>query len=163
MAADSGGLLRSGSLRSKSLINESQGRESLGSRLFERLAAPHQPVLRDEGDELMAVVASVKRHLVDLLNSHPGNSACAPELGLLDFNDATIGVLDLELNIQQAIRQCIERFEPRVKRVDVEPLPNHGDPLQLRFQVHATVALGRDNTHATIDLLLNNKRYQCLN
>ncbi|CEP34606.1 MULTISPECIES: type VI secretion system baseplate subunit TssE [Halomonadaceae] len=148
MATESGGLL---------------GRAPLGSRLFERLAAPDQPVLRREADELMEVVESIKRHLVDLLNSHPGNSACAPELGLLDFNDATIGVLDLERNIQRAICQCIERYEPRVKRVDVESLPNHGDPLQLRFQVHATVALGRENTQATIDLLLNNKRYQCLN
>lgn len=148
MATESGGLL---------------GRAPLGGRLFERLAAPHQPVLGKEADELMDVVESIKRHLVDLLNSHPGNSACAPELGLLDFNDATIGVLDLERNIQRAICQCIERYEPRVRRVDVESLPNHGDPLQLRFQVHATVALGRENTQATIDLLLNNKRYQCLN
>lgn len=148
MATDNGGLLGSG---------------LLGSRLFERLAAPEQPVARMEQDELLGVVESVKRHLVELLNSHPGNSACAPELGLLDFNDATIGVLDLERNIQQAICHCIERYEPRVKRVEVESLPNHGDPLQLRFQVHATVALGRENTQATIDLLLNNKRYQCLN
>lgn len=148
MATESGGLL---------------GGAPLGGRLFERLAAPHQPVLRKEADELVDVVESIKRHLVDLLNSHPGNSACAPELGLLDFNDATIGVLDLERNIQRAICQCIERYEPRVKRVDVESLPNHGDPLQLRFQVHATVSLGRENTQATIDLLLNNKRYQCLN
>ncbi|HCR98502.1 MULTISPECIES: type VI secretion system baseplate subunit TssE [Halomonas] len=135
----------------------------LSSRLFERLAAPHQPATLKEEERLMEVVESIKRHLVELLNSHPGNSPCAPELGLLDFNDATIGVLDLELNIQQAIRQCIEQFEPRVKRVDVESLPNSGDPLQLHFQVHATVALGRDSALTTIDLLLNNKRYQCLN
>lgn len=140
---------------------ESSGR--LGSRLFERLAAPHRPERYSEETRLSEVVESIKRHLVDLLNSHPGNCACAPELGLLDFNDATVGVLDLELNIKQAIRHCIERYEPRVKRVDVESLPNSGDPLQLRFQVHATVALGNDSTQATIDLLLNNKRYQCLN
>ncbi|MCP1314009.1 MULTISPECIES: type VI secretion system baseplate subunit TssE [unclassified Halomonas] len=143
------------------MATHSNGR--LGSRLFERLATPHQPQALTEQNRLAEVVESIKRHLVELLNSHPGNSACAPELGLLDFNDATIGVLDLELNIQQAIRQCIERFEPRVKRVEVESLPNAGDPLQLRFQVHATVDLGNDRTQATIDLLLNNKRYQCLN
>ncbi|MCZ0928668.1 type VI secretion system baseplate subunit TssE [Halomonas janggokensis] len=135
----------------------------LGTRLFERLAAPHQPVRQEENDRLEDVVESIKRHLVELLNSHPGNCTCAPELGLLDFNDATIGVLDLELSVQQAIRQCIEHFEPRVKRVDVEALPSAGDPLQLRFQVHATVALGKASAQTTIDLLLNNKRYQCLN
>ncbi len=140
-----------------------ESRVRLGSRLFERLAAPRQLESRSDEGTLEDVVESIKRHLVDLLNSHPGNSASVPELGLLDFNDATIGVLDLELNIQQAIRHCIERYEPRVKRVDVESLPNSGDPLQLRFQVHATVLLGKGSTHTTIDLLLNNKRYQCLN
>ncbi|GGW65042.1 type VI secretion protein [Vreelandella venusta] len=140
-----------------------ESRVRLGSRLFERLAAPRQLESRSDEGTLEDVVESIKRHLVDLLNSHPGNSASVPELGLLDFNDATIGVLDLELNIKQAIRHCIERYEPRVKRVDVESLPNSGDPLQLRFQVHATVLLGKGSTHTTIDLLLNNKRYQCLN
>jgi len=135
----------------------------LGTRLFERLAAPHQPVAQEEDSRLAEFVESIKRHLVELLNSHPGNCASAPELGLLDFNDATIGVLDLELSVQQAIRHCIERFEPRVTHVDVESLPRAGDPLQLRFQVHATVALGKSSAHTTIDLLLNNKRYQCLN
>ncbi|MBD3896013.1 type VI secretion system baseplate subunit TssE [Halomonas sp. ML-15] len=134
----------------------------LGRRLFERLAVPEQAEVAVGEPDLGETVESIKRHLVDLLNSHPGHSECAPALGLLDFNDATIGVLDLELSIQRAIRQCIERFEPRVSRVEVESVPNHGDPLQLHFQVHATLALGRENAQTTIDLLLNNKRYQCL-
>ncbi|OUE40277.1 type VI secretion protein [Billgrantia desiderata SP1] len=135
----------------------------LGNRLFERLATPERPEASGAEASLAEIVESIKRHLVDLLNSHPGHSECAPELGLLDFNDATIGVLDLERNIQRAIRQCIERFEPRVQQVEVESLPRGSDPLQLRFQVHATVDLGRDQGQATIDLLLNDKRYQCLN
>ncbi|SFI08802.1 type VI secretion system baseplate subunit TssE [Modicisalibacter xianhensis] len=135
-----------------------------GNRLFERLAQPAVTTLSaGQAMALAETVESIKRHLVDLLNSHPGHSECVPELGLLDFNDATIGVLDLELNIQRAIRHCIERYEPRVLRVSVESLPNGNDPLQLRFQVHATLALGREQTETTIDLLLNDKRYQCLN
>lgn len=135
----------------------------LGGRLFERLAAPEPSSNHGAEADLIGAVESIKRHLVDLLNSHPGHSECAPELGLLDFNDATIGVLDLELSIQRAIRHCIERFEPRVCRVEVESLPRGGDPLQLRFQVHATLAQGRGHAETTIDLLLNDKRYQCLN
>lgn len=139
------------------------GSSLCGFRLFERLDMPEQTLLAGNEAKLADTVESIKRHLVDLLNSHPGHSECVPELGLLDFNDATIGVLDLELNIQQAIRTCIERFEPRVSRVTVESLPNSNDPLQLRFQVHATLALGNEQTQTTIDLLLNDKRYQCLN
>ncbi|EPC00242.1 hypothetical protein L861_07035 [Litchfieldella anticariensis FP35 = DSM 16096] len=134
-----------------------------GGRLFERLTATEQPDSQDDESPFVESVESIKRHLVELLNSHPGHSECAPGLGLLDFNDATLGVLDLKLNIQRAIRQCIERFEPRVRSVEVEPLPHNGDPLQLRFQVHATLDIGRESAETTIDLLLNNKRYQCLN
>ncbi|WP_069385192.1 type VI secretion system baseplate subunit TssE [Halomonas caseinilytica] len=134
----------------------------LGARLFERLSSPARPAL--EGDEAVEVtLASIKRHLVDLLNSHPGHSECAPELGVLDFNDASLGVLDLELKVERAIRECIERFEPRVSHIQVEALPNEGTPLQLRFQIQATLALEHDSTQTTIDLLLNDKRYQCLN
>lgn len=131
-----------------------------GMRLFERLAEPARAEETDAG--LAEIVESIKRHLVELLNSHPGHSECAPELGLLDFNDATIGVLDLERNIERAIRQCIERFEPRVRRVEVASLPRGSDLLQLRFQIHATVELGRGLGQATIDLVLNDKRYRCL-
>lgn len=134
----------------------------LGSRLFERLSAPERPA-PDGRDALAAEVESIKRHLVELLNSRPGHSESAPALGLLDFNDATIGVLDLELNVQRAIRECIESFEPRVSQVRVESLPRGNDPLQLRFQVHATLDLEDGSTQATIDLLLNDKRYRCLN
>ncbi|MAL32074.1 type VI secretion system baseplate subunit TssE [Marinobacter lutaoensis] len=126
-----------------------------GGSLFERLeqAAGTEP---DAGGH---VIESIKRHLVRLLNAHPGNSASAPDLGLLDFNDATLGTHDLKLQIRGAIRRCIETFEPRVRRVEVVDLPQGPDPLQLRFQVtvYLNVADGDDRT--TIDLVLDDKRY----
>ncbi|WP_368087279.1 type VI secretion system baseplate subunit TssE [Marinobacter sp. AC-23] len=109
--------------------------------------------------EVTHVVDSIKRHLVRLLNAHPGNSACVPELGLLDFNDATLGTHDLSIQIRSAIRQCIERYEPRVKRVDVVALPQGPDPLQLRFQVTVYLNAGAKDDKTTIDLLLDDKRY----
>lgn len=126
--------------------------------LFERLEQAAAPATHATGD-LSHVVASIKRHLVRLLNSHPGNSASAPELGLLDFNDATLGTEDLNIRIRGAIRQCIERFEPRVSRVDVAAQPPGFDPLQLRFQVTVYLKLAGPQDKATIDLLLDDKRY----
>ncbi len=128
--------------------------------LFERLeqAAAPAPVTQGAGD-LSHVVASIKRHLVRLLNTHPGNSASAPELGLVDFNDATLGTQDLNIRIRGAIRQCIERFEPRVSRVDVSAQPPGFDQLQLRFQVTVYLNLAASGDKATIDLLLDDKRY----
>ena len=128
--------------------------------LFERLeqAAAPAPVTQGAGD-LSHVVASIKRHLVRLLNTHPGNSASAPELGLVDFNDATLGTQDLNIQLRSAIRQCIERFELWVSRVEVIVQPPGHDPLQLRFQVTVYLALAGPEDKTTIDLLLDDKRY----
>ena len=130
-------------------------------RLFERLVMSEQESPA-QAARCATKIESIKRHLVDLLNSHPGHSESAPQLGLPDFNDATIGILDLELNVRRAIRSCIERFEPRSSRVRMESVPNGSDPLQLRFQIHATLAVEHGQAQTTIDLLLNDKRYQCL-
>ncbi len=129
-----------------------------GRSLFERLEQAGEsavPLL----DELGDVVQSIKRHLVRLLNAHPGASPSAPELGLLDFNDATLGTLDLGIRVRNAIRQCIERFEPRVNRVNVLALPQGADPPQLRFQVTVHLRVAAADDKATIDLLLDDKRY----
>jgi type VI secretion system protein len=110
-------------------------------------------------DELGDVVQSIKRHLVRLLNAHPGASLSAPELGLLDFNDATLGTLDLGIRVRNAIRQCIERFEPRVNLVNVLALPQGANSLQLRFQVTVHLRVAAVDDKATIDLLLDDNCY----
>ncbi len=133
----------------------SGGVQTMAGSLFERLEQAADPGM----GEVTHVVESIKRHLVRLLNAHPGNSASAPELGLLDFNDATLGTQDLNIRIRSAIRTCIERFEPRVNRVDVVALPQGPDPLQLRFQVTVYLRVGSVDEKTTIDLLLDDKRY----
>ena len=129
-----------------------------GGSLFERLEQAAEPAGQSMG-ATTHVVESIKRHLVRLLNAHPGNSSSVPDLGLLDFNDATLGTHDLSVQIRGAIRQCIEKFEPRVKRVDVVNLPQGPDPLQLRFQVTVYLRVGAEDDKTTIDLLLDDKRY----
>jgi len=126
--------------------------------LFERLEQAAAPDGQAMG-EITHVVQSIKRHLVRLLNAHPGNSASVPDLGLLDFNDATLGTHDLSIQIRGAIRQCIEKFEPRVRRVDVLALPPGPDPLQLKFQVTVYLRIAGADDRTTIDLVLDDKRY----
>lgn len=134
------------------------GVQAMGGSLFERLEQAAEPAGQSMG-ETSHVVESIKRHLVRLLNAHPGNSASAPDLGLLDFNDANAGTHDLSIRIRSAIRQCIERFEPRVNRVDVVALPQGPDPLQLRFQVTVYLRVASVDEMTTIELLLDDKRY----
>lgn len=129
-----------------------------GLRLFERLGVPGAPAERPADNE--SVVESIKSHLVELLNSHPGHCASAPALGLVDFNDASIGVLDLRLSIRRAIQDCIERYEPRIRQVSVEVLEPGEEPAQLRFRIHAVVNEARRGYQTTLDLMLNDRHYR---
>lgn len=45
--------------------------------------------------EVEALIESVKRQLDNVLNTRPGNCRSAPELGVIDFNDATQGGADI--------------------------------------------------------------------
>jgi len=128
-----------------------------GRRLFERLAAPGYPEPSGGGDQ--ALVDSIKRHLTDLLNSCPGHSPCVPELGLMDFNDATGAALDLKLGVRQAVQACIERFEPRITDVNVEVQDNGSQSPRLQFRVRARLASDGRRDETTLDLLLADRRY----
>lgn len=93
---------------------------------------------RSEVDEL---VDSVKRQLDQILNTRPGNCRCAPELGVIDLNDATQGSADIKGRIREAIRQCIRRYEPRIVHVEVRSPDYQASPLEMTFQVTAHVRL----------------------
>lgn len=93
---------------------------------------------RSEVDEL---VDSVKRQLDQILNTRPGNCRSAPELGVIDLNDATQGSADIKGRIREAIRQCIRRYEPRIVHVEVRSPDYQASPLEMSFQVTAHVRL----------------------
>lgn len=111
------------------------GRGSSAS-LFDRI--------RGQGEtapELESLIESVKRQLLQVLNTRPGSCCSAPELGVMDFNDATEGAADIQGRIREAIRHCIRRYEPRIVRVDVCSPPSADSPLEMAFQVTAHVRL----------------------
>ncbi|QWT40047.1 type VI secretion system baseplate subunit TssE [Dickeya dadantii] len=91
--------------------------------------------------ELEDLIESVKRQLDQVLNTRPGSCRSAPELGVIDFNDATHGGADIRGKIREAIRQCICRFEPRIVHVDVSASDYLSNPLEMSFQVTAHVRL----------------------
>nr|WED69485.1 type VI secretion system baseplate subunit TssE [Pectobacterium colocasium] len=91
--------------------------------------------------EVEALIESVKRQLDNVLNTRPGNCRSAPELGVIDFNDATQGGADIRGKIREAIRQCICRFEPRIVHVDVDASDYLSNPMEMSFQVTAHVRL----------------------
>lgn len=107
--------------------------------LFDRIRGDARSVSPET--ELETLIASVKRQLGNVLNTRPGNCRSAPDLGVIDFNDAMQGGADIRGKIQEAIRQCICRFEPRIVHVGVIASECLSNPLEMSFQVTAHVRL----------------------
>lgn len=143
------------SRRGSQQIWDGQARMRVGS-LFERLV--HDEEDRDfpsELDPTAAQVASIKRHLVNLLNTRVGGSASAPGLGVSDFNDGSVESNDMIKHIEWSIAHCIKTYEPRVANAEVESQANPDDPLDFRFRIFCDVLVGSDKERVQVDLMMD--------
>jgi len=112
-------------------------RRSRSASLFERIEESKTIRSSDDTDDL---VASLKRNLQAILNTRSGNAQSCPELGIIDFNDATGSSVEVYSAICRAIKRCIEDYEPRISRAEIIAQPNEADPLTLYFLVKAYVS-----------------------
>jgi type VI secretion system protein len=92
------------------------------------------------------VVSSILRHLQLLLNSRQGNVAIASDYGTPDFtnligNYSTESVKDLTV----AIKEVIEKFEPRLRDINVA-IDNQVEDLNaaLHFKIQCRLATDDD-------------------
>ncbi len=140
------------------------GRRQRGLSFLERLnrGQPNRRVHRLDVD-FESVVHSIKENLNKILNARKGHSMSAPDLGLIDLNDATNTESDVSAKICLEIRKCILEYEPRVKEVEVSIVPDYDNPTIWRISAMVTVflsAVGDKTKEAYIDILYaNNKRY----
>ena len=113
-----------------------------------RLAPPQS------NDLVEAKVNSIKRHLGKLLNARAGASAAAPDLGLVDFNLSSVSTNDLTQHMATSIRQCIERYEPRVQVSSVHFIRDPDRPLELRFKATLLMQAQNEGEQVQIDILM---------
>ncbi|MGL4206896.1 MAG: type VI secretion system baseplate subunit TssE [Aeromonadaceae bacterium] len=109
--------------------------------------------------DITRLIVSVKRHLESLLNTRPGSCRSAPELGVIDLNDATWERADLKVRIQAAIRHCIHSYEPRVIHVDVRSAEYQADPLEMIFQITAHIRLEQIEQVTSFNVQLDSQRH----
>lgn len=119
-------------------------------RLLERLnqdpaCHPEDPGLR---------LQSIRHHLELLLNCRLDSCRSAPELGVSDFNAAHLAGADLRDQIANAIRVCINRYEPRLRRVRVNPASPEV-PWQLAFHIEGEIHLAEQAQLTSFTLLLD--------
>lgn len=124
--------------------------------LFERLD-PDTPVLRalSRQEQALARIQDIKQNLERILNTRQGCSASSPELGLRDFNDASLGSTDLQRRVGDDIRRSIAAHEPRIKVIGVRVLPDTTQPLNLHIRLDCLVPLQGMEEQMEIDLVVN--------
>lgn len=105
--------------------------------LFERI---QKKDINPSSVNLKDFVNSIKNNLNHILNTHPGTSQSAKDLGVMDLNDATSNAIDIYQKISEIIKTCILNYEPRIIDVNILPLPNEQQPLTLYFYVEAIVS-----------------------
>ncbi len=97
-------------------------------------------------EDAEALMESVRRNLVRLLNARHGMSEAAPDYGLPALGDMLAGGEQYLRAMQDAVRMTIEKYEPRLRRVRVMQQVDEGDARTLVFRVEG-VLVGRSGEH----------------
>lgn len=99
----------------------------MSERFLQRLGTERRAI-----DEARSIV----EHLQTLLNTREGLSATNPDFGLPDLTDIIHMLPDGVQTIQNAIRDVILKYEPRLSKVRVRFVPAD-DPFILYFDITA--------------------------
>ncbi|WP_024508475.1 type VI secretion system baseplate subunit TssE [Bradyrhizobium sp. ARR65] len=83
--------------------------------------------------------ASVLENLRRVLNSRQGCCETRPDFGMPDLNEAVGQGAEAVRALAHSLKKQIEVFEPRLKNVSIRFHADPDNPLQLSFQVNATL------------------------
>jgi type VI secretion system protein len=106
-------------------------------RLTERIRSQEREPMRRGGESRKRCIDSVLEHLQRILNTRQGNVPIADDYGIPDFLDFLQTYPDSVHQIEESIRDAIDRYEPRLAGTSVTFIPREDDDLTLRFQVIA--------------------------
>ena len=110
--------------------------------LLERLDRAGEEVRRTLHVNLEHEVGSILAHLQRMLNVRQGTAPALPLYGMPDFNDLAVRFPAAVVELQRAIKLLIEQYEPRLRKVRIQHLPDDDDPLKVRFEITAQLVTG---------------------
>ncbi|MCK5505075.1 MAG: type VI secretion system baseplate subunit TssE [Thermodesulfovibrionia bacterium] len=112
-------------------------------RLLERIQTREKEPSRRGSDDPRRITESVLEHLQRILNTWQGNVPIAEDYGVPEFTDFMYSMPDSVREIERAIRQTVQKYEPRLRAVKVTFIPREEeDALSLRFQINARLSTG---------------------
>jgi type VI secretion system protein len=112
--------------------------------VLERLSDPraNEPLTIQENTDQLA--ESVLRHLSNMLNTRHGHTLTLPDYGLPDLVDLFHAFPEAIGLMQKAIRDTIEKYEPRLRNVRINLAESEEDMLNLHFEVTAELVTAQE-------------------
>ncbi len=90
-----------------------------------------------EVDEDEHLVAGIISNLSYLFNTRQGSLPHLPDYGLPDVTEIYRDIPDSVVKLQGIIKEAVDRYEPRLRRVRIEPKEAEGDTMRLVFHLNA--------------------------
>jgi type VI secretion system protein len=116
--------------------------------LLDRLRDPEPESSRTIHQDTRRLSQSVLENLRRLLNSRQGIVSTQPDYGIPDLVDVIHNFPDAIHGMRKAIKATIEKYEPRLRRVNVKHVESPDDPLALRYEI--TAELVTDEEKASV-------------
>lgn len=123
--------------------------------LFERLRNPEAASSHTLEEDTGALLRSILGNLARILNTRSGQAPAQMDYGIASPAEVAQAYPESLSTMQKTIRMCIERYEPRLKDVQVMQIESDDNKLAVRFQITARLTTSKDGTHVSFDTLLD--------
>jgi type VI secretion system protein len=105
--------------------------------LLDRVRDPDAGEARRIHGNTARLAESVLENLRRLLNSRHGHALAQEDYGIPDLTEVVHNYPESIAGMRRAIRQAIEKYEPRLERIQIRHVSNDDDPFALRFEIKA--------------------------
>ena len=122
--------------------------------LLERLSRP-KGLGRSAVENTAEMTRSVLRNLQRLFNTRVGHAPAQMDLGVPCPSDITSASPNAVGIMLRTLKECIQKYEPRLKDVEIAHIVGDDDVLTLRFQVTARIVTSRTGASINFDTVVD--------
>jgi type VI secretion system protein len=123
--------------------------------LFERLRSPNELDSHTLQEDTNGLVQSILRNLTRILNARSGQAPAQMDYGIPSPSEVAHAYPESLSSVQKNIRMCIERYEPRLRDVQVMQIESDQHRLAVRFQITARLATSKSGQQVSFSTRLN--------
>jgi type VI secretion system protein len=112
---------------------------SVGNTLLERLARAElgERAPRTSSNDQAELRNSILCNLRDVLATRRGSAPAQLDLGTPSPNELRQNFPNSVSDLQRSMAECIRRYEPRLRDIEVSYIQVEGEALTVHFQIHA--------------------------